>query len=211
VNDLFTVVHAQRACRRFSDAPVTDGDLARVLDAAVHAPSAENKQPWEFVVVRDAARRQAIGELMMRAWERAGRAFSADRLSPGVLAEVERGMTGGIAGAPVHVVVGADTHRGLEVAAAESIYPAVQNLMLTAASLGLGTALTTIALGYADELRAIVAFPEHVRPMAVVPVGHPARPLGPPRRDPFAEHTHRERYGTPWAGSPGGQGTVGSS
>ncbi len=148
---------------------------------------------------------------MARAWERAGRAFSTDRLSPAMLAQVERGMTGGIADAPVHVVVGADTDRGLEVSAAESIYPAVQNLMLAAGGLGLGTALTTIALGYADELRAIVAFPDHVRPMAVVPVGHPARPLGPPRREPFSAHTHRERYGTPWDAGPDGQGTVGSS
>ncbi len=210
MNDLFAVMHAQRACRHFSGTPVTDDDLARVLEAAVHAPSAENQQPWEFVVVRERARRQAIGELMARAWERAGRAFSTERLSPAMLAEVERGMTGGIADAPVHVVVGADNARGLEVAAAESIYPAVQNLMLAAAALGLGTALTTIALGYADELRAIVGFPEHVRPMAVVPVGHPARPPGPPRRDPFAEHTHREQYGIPWA-APDDQGTVGSA
>jgi nitroreductase len=213
-DDLFTVVHAQRACRAFSDTPVDDATLARVLDAAVRAPSAENKQPWEFVVVRDAATRAAIGALMARAWEAGGRAFSERRLPPRMLDDVERGATGGIAAAPVHVVVGADTRRGLDVAAAESIYPAVQNLLLAATALGLGTALTTIALGYADELRALVGFPDHVRPMAVVPVGHPARALGPSRRDPFADHTHRERYGTPWgdaAGGPSGQGAVGSA
>ena len=53
----------------------------------------------------------------------------------------------------------------------------------------------------------------HVRPMAVVPVGHPARTLGPSRRDAFADHTQRERYGTPWNGAAGAadQGTVGSA
>jgi nitroreductase len=119
-----------------------------------------------------------------------------------MLAEVERGATGGIAAAPVHVVVGTDTHRGLEAAAAESIYPAVQNMLLAATAVGLGAALTTIALGYADELRALVAFPRHVRPMAVVPIGYPARRLGPSRRDAFAAHTHRDRYGEPWEASP---------
>jgi nitroreductase len=163
------------------------------------------------VVVRDAGRRAAIGALMTRAWESVGREFSRARLTPTMLAEVDRGATGGIAAAPVHVVVGADTRRGLEVAAAESIYPAVQNLLLATGALGLGAALTTIALGYADELRAVVGFPDHVKPMAVkpmavVPIGHPARTLGPSRRDPFADHTHRERFGTPWD-----QGTVGSS
>jgi nitroreductase len=202
----FAVVHAQRACREFTDEPVDDAAVARILDAAIRAPSAENKQPWEFVVVRDADRRAAIGALMTRAWESAGRAFSRDRLPPAMLAEVERGATGGIAAAPVHVVVGADTRRGLEVTAAESIYPAVQNLLLATGALGLGAALTTIALGYADELRAVVGFPEAVKPMAVVPIGHPARPLGASRRDPFAEHTHREQFGTRWD-----QGTVGSS
>ena len=211
--DFFTVVHAQRACRAFSNAPVDDAVLGRLLDAAVRAPSAENKQPWEFVVVRDPEARAAIGALMTRAWESVGRAFSQNRLPPRMLDEVERGATGGIAAAPVHVVVGADTRRGLDAAAAESIYPAVQNLLLAATALGLGTALTTIALGYADELRALVGFPDHVRPMAVVPVGHPSRVLGPSRRDAFADHTHRERYGTPWDGSAAasGQGAVGSA
>jgi nitroreductase len=209
----FAVVHAQRACRDFAVDDVDDDDVGRILAAAVRAPSAENKQPWEFVVVRDPRTRAAIGELMARAWHTAGRAFSEDRLTPAMLAEVERGATGGIAAAPVHVVVGADTRRGLEATAAESIYPAVQNLLLAATALGLGTALTTIALGYGDELRALVDFPPHVRPMAVLPIGHPARALGASRRDAFSAHTHRERFGTAWdaVGTAGDQGEVGSA
>jgi len=53
-------------------------------------------------------------------------------------------------------------------------------------------------VGYRAELRALLALPEPVVPVAVVPLGHPARPLGPPRREPFSEHTHRERYGESW-------------
>ncbi|MBK5288753.1 MAG: nitroreductase family protein [Acidimicrobiia bacterium] len=199
MTDLFDVIHAQRAHRAFADRPVADADLARILDAAVYAPSAENKQPWEFVVVRDPAGRAAIGALIERAWNSAGKAFSHTRLSPALLTDVDAGATGGIAAAPVHIVVGADTERGLRQTVAESIFPAVQNLMLAAGAIGLGTALTTIAVGYADELRAIVGFPETVRPMAVIPVGYPARPLGPPAREPFAHHTHRDRYGDRWA------------
>jgi nitroreductase len=203
VTDFFTVVHTQRACREFAPDPVSDADLARVLDAAVYAPSAENRQPWEFVVVRDPRTRAAIGELMTRAWESRGREFSRTRLTPAMLADVDRGATGGIAAAPVHIVVAADSDRGLAVAAAESIFPAVQNLLLAATAIGLGSALTTIALGYADELRALVQLPHHVRPMAVVPIGHPARRLGPPGRAPFPTHTHRERYGVGWSAGQG--------
>ena len=199
MSELFDVIRAQRACRSFLTDPVSDADVERILDAAVHAPSAENRQPWEFVVVRDDAARAAIGALITRGWETVGREFSSSRLSPDLLADVERGATGGIAAAPVHVVVGADTHRGLVATSAESVFPAVQNLMLAAGALRLGSALTTIAVGFADELRAIVGFPDSIRPMAVVPIGHPARPLGPPRRDSFAIRSHRDRYGTSWS------------
>ena len=193
MSELFDVIGAQRACRSFLPDPVTDAELERVLAAAVHAPSAENRQPWEFVVVRHDAARAAIGEVISRGWEAVGREFSSSRLSPDLLADVERGATGGIAAAPVHIVVGADTHRGLAATSAESVFPAVQNLMLAAGALGLGTALTTIAVGFAEELRTIVGFPDHIRPMAVVPIGHPARPLGPPRRDSFARRVRASR------------------
>jgi nitroreductase len=199
-DDVFSVTARQRAYRDFSDAPVSDADIARVLEAATYAPSAENRQPWEFVVVRDAERRAAIGDLTRRAWETAGRAFSEGRLSPKLFADVERGATGGVAGAPVAIVVCADVERGLEQTVSSSIFPAVQNLLLAATALGLGSALTTITVGYREELSLLLGLPDHVVPVAVVPVGHPACALGPPRRDPFSAHTHREQYGEPWAG-----------
>jgi nitroreductase len=200
VSDFFEVIHRQRAHRSYAPDPVSDGDLGRVLDAATFAPSAENRQPWEFVVTRDAQTRAAIGELMRRAWDTGGRAFSEARLDRRLLADVEHGATGGIESAPVHIVVCADVLRGLEQTVPSSIFPAVQNLLLAATALGLGSALTTIAAGYRDELQALLGLPGHVVAVAIVPLGHPARPLGPPRRDAFAAHTHRERYGTPWDG-----------
>jgi nitroreductase len=196
--DFFAVAGRQRAHRAFSAEPVTDEQLAPLLAAATHAPSAENRQPWEFVIVRDAANRAAIGDLTRRAWEAHGRAFSETRLSPKLLAEVERGATGGIAAAPVQVVVCADLERGLKATVESSIYPAVQNLLLAATASGLGSALTTLTTAYAGELRAIIGLPETVVPVAVIPVGWPARPLGAPRRDSFAAHTHREQYGNAW-------------
>ena len=196
--DLFAVVSRQRACRAFGNAPVSDNEIAQVLAAATHAPSAENRQPWEFVVVRDPVARATIGDLTRRAWEEHGRAFSETRLSPKLLADVDRGATGGIAAAPVHIVVCADIERGLEVTVASSIFPAVQNLLLAADAVGLGAALTTLPTAFAAELRDLLSLPEHVRPLAVVPIGHPARALGPPRREPVADHAHRDRYGNRW-------------
>jgi nitroreductase len=194
----FDVVARQRAYRSFSRDPVDDETIGRILTAATFAPSAENKQPWEFVVVRDPATRAALGDLSRRAWESHGRAFSETRLTPKMLAEVDRGATGGVADAPVNIVVCADTERGLEITIPSSIFPAVQNLLLAATALGLGSALTTITTGFRAEMQAILGLPDHVVPVALVPLGHPAKPLGPPRRAPFAEHTHRERYDQSW-------------
>ncbi len=194
----FDLVARQRACRSFSTEPVADDVVAQLLTAATFAPSAENKQPWEFVVVRDTEARARIGELTRRAWESSGRAFSEGRLAPKLLADVDHGATGGVAAAPVNIVVCANVERGLEQTVASSIFPAVQNLLLGATALGLGSALTTITTGFRAELQSLLALPEHVWPVAVVPIGHPERALGRPRRVPFAERTHRERYGDTW-------------
>ena len=198
MTDIFATIARQRACRAFSEEAVDDETIGRLLTAATFAPSAENKQPWEFVVVRAAATRASIGELSRRAWNEHGRAFSENRLTAKMLAEVDRGATGGVADAPVNIVVCADTARGLDATIASSIFPAVQNLLLAATALGLGSALTTITAGYRAEMQGILGLPEHVRPVALVPIGFPARPLGPPRRAPFTDHTHRERYGRTW-------------
>jgi nitroreductase len=200
LTDFFEVVHRQRACRAFTDELVDDEMLARVLDAATFAPSAENRQPWVFVVVRDADPQSRVHDLTERAWSAGGRAFAASRLDAALLGEVDRGIAGGgYRGAPVLVVVAADTDRCLDATIASSIYPATQNLLLAATALGLGSALTTLTTAFADELSAVLELPPSVVPQVVVPLGHPAVPLGPPRREPFVEHTHRDRYGTPWS------------
>ena len=199
MSDFFELVRTQRANRQYTDAPVDDADLEKILDAAVHAPSAENRQPWEFVVVRDADLRARIMDLAEKAWVGGGREFSESRLPAKLLAEVDQAIAGGgFRSAPVLIVVCADIERGLEMTVGSSIFPATQNLLLAANALGLATALTTISMGFTKEIQEMLGLPEHVRPQAVVPVGHPAKQLGPSRRDPFAQHTHRDRYGNLW-------------
>ncbi len=194
----FEVALAQRACRQFDDRPVDDDLVTRCLTAATHAPSAENLQPWVFVVVRDDDVRRAIADLTRRRWRAAGRPHSEGRLAPGLLADVDAGAETGLAGAPVLVVVGGDTAVAYPSTLASSVFPAVQNLLLAANALGLGSALTTLATLEAADLAAILQLPDHVLPLAVLPLGWPARPLGPPRRRPLSEVAHRDRFGTPW-------------
>jgi nitroreductase len=103
-----------------------------------------------------------------------------------------------VSDAPVLVVVCGDARRGHEAALASSVFPAVQNLLLAANALGLGSALTTLPTVFATELRELLSLPPDVHPLAVVPLGYSARPLGRPRRDPVADHTHRDHYGRRW-------------
>jgi len=196
--EFFDVVLRQRACRSFRPDPLDDSLVARVLEAATFAPSAENKQPWVFVVVRHPDRRAAIGDLNRRAWEGGAKSHSERRLSPTLLEEVDRGAQGGIADAPVLIVVGGDTRLGDRRVLAASVFPAVENMLLAAGALGLGSALTTLPLVFGDELAEIVGFPFEVEPIAVVPLGWPARSLGPPKRLPVAEKAHRDTFGSPW-------------
>ena len=114
--DFFDVVHTQRAARTFRPDDIDDETVARILTAATHAPSAENSQPFVFVVVRDPGVRHSIGELTARLWQTGARAYEEGRLSPGFLADVDRGAMGGIAGAPVLVVVCGDTRLTVEAA-----------------------------------------------------------------------------------------------
>src|SRR4051794_28348191 len=193
------VAMRQRACRRFAPDSVPDDDIARMLTAGTHPPRPENMQPWVFVVVTDPDQRRSISALAVELWDGTAREYAAPHLDDRMLAEIDASMEEGFGGAPVLIIVGADTAAGVHPhAMASSIYPCTQNLLLAANALGYGSALTTLTTLVADRLRALVELPDSVTPMAVVPVGRPARPLGPPRRRPLAEVAHRDRFGAPF-------------
>jgi nitroreductase len=196
--EFFDVVQRQRAHRAFAPGDVPDDLLNQVLDAATFAPSAENKQPWVFVVVKAATTRKKVAELTRRAWEGGARDYEQGRLDPKLLDDVDQGATKGIGKAPVIVVVCADGSDTFEHTLPSSIFPAVQNMLLAATALGLGSALTTLATTLAKDLADVLKLPDHVKPMAVVPLGWPAKPLGPPRRTPFKQKAHKDRYGRKW-------------
>ncbi|MDT5046442.1 MAG: hypothetical protein QOG75_2295 [Mycobacterium sp.] len=202
MGELLALMHAQRACRRFDpEGKVLDADLERILESAVHAPSAENTQPWSFVVVRNEETRAQLADWWTETWNAGGGDFIRQSLDDKVLvADLEFGFNrGGFAAAPVVVVVCADTERVPEIYAPSSIYPAVQNLLLAAADLGYASCLTTGLTTFGvDRVREKLQLPDTLLPMAAVYLGLPARPLSPPRRHPATSVTYREQFGNPW-------------
>lgn len=194
----FDVALNQRAHRRLLPDPVPEPDIERILAAAVCAPSAQNIQPWEFVVVRDAELRDQIAALTKELWDSFARDFAKDSVDSAQFADVDRWATGGIAEAPVLVVVCLDTAKLPLEMAGSSLWPAVQNLLLAARALGYGSLMANLPTYAGGALNELLGLPDHIEPQATVPIGRPARQLGAPRRDPFSDHTHRDRWGTAW-------------
>ena len=198
MTDFFDVVHSQRAARSFTPEDVDDATVARILTAATHAPTAENSQPFVFIVVRDPDIRSTIGAITARVWEGGARDLEIGRLAPAFLRDVDQGAMGGVAKAPVLIVVAGDTRLTFAETLDSSLFPAVQNLLLAAHALGLGSTLTTLPVLSGNDLSEALDLPPEIRPVAVVPIGHLPKPLAPPRRLPISEKAHLNRYGVPF-------------
>ena len=212
--DLFEALSTTRAIRRFTDEPIAAADIARCIEAAVQAPSGGNIQPWQFLVVTDPAIKAALGDVYRRAYDRYEPALLQVR-SPARTPEEDasfermrrasRHLAEHLGEVPAMVLVLMpnismtlqDDEGPLDVGTTyASIYPAVQNLMLAARGLGIGTTLTTVYRIYQDELRAICAIPERYEIVALIPMGRPKRDFRVGRRRPTAQVTHWERFGS---------------
>jgi nitroreductase len=211
--ELFEALETTVAIRRFSDAPVTDDEITTCIRAAVCGPSGGNIQPWQFLVVRDPATKRALGEVYRRAYERYEPAVCASlppSRPPEAVAAWERMLRSarhlaahlGEAPALVLVLMPAismtleDAGGPLDVGTPfASVYPAVQNLMLAARGLGIGTTLTTVYRIYHDEVRAICGIPERWEVVALVPMGRPRGRFVRGLRRPAEQVTHWDRFG----------------
>lgn len=188
ITDVHELFRHQRAIRSFTDQAVSEELVNRVLTAATHAPSGSNTQPWHFIVIRDPAVKQAISE----AYEEAR---AAAYPNPG-RAPVASGPRQPLSAAPVLIVCCVDTpasgQAGFQTGA--SIYPSVQNLMLAARALGLGTVLTTLHRRRKARIHEILGIPDNVESAAIIPLGWPDREYGPNRRQPVERFIMRDRW-----------------
>ena len=199
--ELLTIMQSQRACRRFDpNGEVPESDVEQMLAAAVHAPSAENTQPWRFIVVRDRQTRADLASWWTETWKSGGAEYARQITSDTLYADLEIAVSPvGFAAAPVVVVVCVDGERVQEVHAASSVYPAVQNLLLVANDLGYGSCLTTGLTTFGEErVRERLELPSTLTPLAAVYIGPAAKKLGAPKRISFHSVTYREQYGHPW-------------
>lgn len=212
--DFFEVVHTQRAIRRFRDEPVPDEAIRAILDAAIRAPSGSNLQPWRWLVVRDADVKARLGQSLVESVEASGfLPMIRDRLAAAGTPREERmyrqaiDLVTDIGSAPVLVVpclvgLSSPTSDAQSLLAGSSIYGAVQNMLLAARALGLGTVLTTFHARFEEGLREILAIPAAATPVALVPIGYPAdgEGFGPTSRRPVSEVAFLDGWGVPLPG-----------
>ena len=211
--DLYDALMTTRAMRRFTLEPVAAEDIRACLRAAVQAPSGGNIQPYQFLVVTDAARRAEIARVYRKAWDRYAPAVAAmippakdeaaqRRHERNVEASDDLART--LADVPVHILVlmpkismvVTDDNGTMDVGPAyASVYPAVQNLILAARSRGLGTVLTTVYRIYEDEIRAACDIPDRYEVVALLPLGHPRGRWGVAARRPAESLTSWDRFG----------------
>lgn len=211
--DLFEAITTTRAVRRFTHEPVSNAEILRCIEAATHGPSGGNIQPWQFVVVTDAETKHRLGDVYRRAYDRYEPALLAARRplpNPEDEASFQRSVRAsrhlaehlGEVAAMVLVLM-PNISMTLEDAAGPldvgtpfaSVYPAVQNLMLAARGLGIGTTLTTVYRIHQDEVRRICEIPDRYEVVALIPMGRPRGRFVPGRRRPVEKVTHWGRFG----------------
>jgi nitroreductase len=166
--DAMNALLARRSIRKYTDNPVSDGDIQEVIKAAMEAPSAGNEQPWHFVIMDD---RKILDQI------------------PSFHPHSQM-----VKSAPVAILVCGDLdkekHKGYWT---QDCSAATQNLLLAVHAKGLGA--VWVGVYPRDErvegFRNLLNIPENVVPFSLVPIGHPAEEKPPgDRHDPSRIHTN---------------------
>ena len=198
--DLFEAIYSQRAIRKFKPDPVPDELIRDLLEAATKSPSGANRQGWKFIVIRDADLKRELGGYYRRSWEvvYGAQASAPPPIHPRVKASAAY-LAEHIHEAPVLVLFCLE-HDGSpsSMGRGGSIYPAVQNFLLAAVGLGLGSVLTSLHKRFEEEVKGLLGIPDNVETAALLPVGFPAEGerYGPTRRDPVEQVTYWDRWGS---------------
>jgi len=197
--EIFEAINTQRAMRRLKPDPVPDDLIWKVLEAATRAPSGGNRQPWNFLVVRDPEKKRKIAEWYLDSWNKSyGLIKQAAMASPETAktyASAEY-LANHLAEVPVLIIATVNNAGVAPVSPpGASIYPAVQNLMLAARALGLGTCLTTLHRTHEAEVKQLLGISENVETMALIPLGWPKGKFGAGPRLPVDKVTYWDGWG----------------
>lgn len=172
---VYRAIRTRRDVRdQFLPDPLPEDLIARLLQAAHSAPSVGFMQPWNFLLVRDAARREAVWRAFARANDEAAALFDGEQRDTYMRLKLE-----GIRKAPLGICVTCDPTRGGPVVLGRTHNPrmdsystvcAVQNLWLAARAEGVG--MGWVSIFHQDDIRAVLGIPAHVEVIGWFCVGY---------------------------------------
>jgi nitroreductase len=197
-----------RSIRRLKADPVESEKIHAILEAAGKAPSGGNTQPWEFILITDTSLKKQLRDLTVQGLQiyaksnlRIPREAVNTFLQTGnpVVAMAENTDK-----VPLLILACLNTRRAKrltdEWAALEeqanwaSVFPAVQNLLLAARALGLGTAVSIFPLFRMAELKKLLQLPDYVKPGILIYVGYPLTGFSEPKRNPIGNFIHENKW-----------------
>ncbi|MEM2900682.1 MAG: nitroreductase family protein [Thermoplasmata archaeon] len=148
--DIIDAIKGRRSVRNFTDEDVDEDTIRKLIELGNLAPSAGNLQARDFVVVRDAKKRALLAEASRQSF---------------------------VSKAPVVLVVCANKERiihygerGINLYSVQDASAAVENILLAAHSFGLGTCW--VGAFSEEKVAKVLSLPKHVRPVAIIPIGH---------------------------------------
>jgi nitroreductase len=201
-------IQDRRSIREFTADPVSEEDLALILEAGRQAPSGENAQPWRFIVVKDEKTRKMMGAI---AGGGSGRRFTAEYVTKKMqerFASLEdeakkkaafEKLTSGkvstfMADAPVNlVVVGKKNVWDLPF----DTSAAIENILLMVTALGLGACWVIapcIDIRDEERIKALLGIPEEYKAISIISIGHPTRPHRPRPRIALKDLVFAEKW-----------------
>ena len=181
MSELASIIQGRRSVRSYENRPVSDEDLAELLDAVRWAPSWANTQCWEVVVVKDETVKQHLQASLPPKGNPAAKAMVQ---APVVIAMCAKTRASGFFKDQASTKYGEWMMYDLGLA--------TQNLCLTAHDLGLGT----VVVGLFDHEKAAdaLAVPAGYELVALIPIGYPAKESSAPKRREVTDFTHYDRW-----------------
>lgn len=221
--ELYDAMRTTPATRAFTDEPVDDAVLHRMLDHARFAPNGGNRQGWHVITLKDPAIRRRIREMYQVGWReytahvREGLVPFAPRnngrwTGPAVDLAVAREtpapneLGDNLEHVPALLLIVAEFGRlacvdnGLDrqsIIGGASIYPFCHNLLLAARNEGLGGVLTSVLAREEPAVRELLGIPEGHGVAGLLALGHPQKVITKLRRAPVEEFTTTDRFDGP--------------
>ena len=190
--DVLTAMDTCTAMRYFKEEPVPKADLEKLIYAATRASNPGNSQGWSFLMIDDAETKRIVGEKVQASMQGFfdNRPAGQDPVEERMLQGAEH-LAKHFARVPTWIVCMARNvyppHDPQESFMHSTIYPAAQNLIVAARSLGIGTCFTTFPGAAESEIRQLCNVPDDLHMFVYIAVGYPEREFMAVKRKPVEE------------------------